>query len=97
MGDMVKRAEYAWGNRIEFPEPEEGKEDQYRNLRGMVAMGPPSQSQFMSFRVVSVNSPPGAWIHPGIKARHYLQQIIERGSEQIEGVIHDALAKDLGL
>jgi hypothetical protein len=89
--EMVKRAEYSWGSRIEVPE-QEG----YENLQGMVVMGPPKQSQFMTFRVVSVNSPDGSWMHPGIKARHYLENILKRGEDKISMVIENALAKDLG-
>lgn len=90
--EMVKRAEYSWGSRLNFPEG-----DEYSNLQGMVVMGPAKQSQFMTFRVVSVNSPNGTWMHPGIKARHYLENIIKRGEGKIQSVISEALSKDLGL
>jgi hypothetical protein len=86
----VQRAEYSWGSRFDFPET-----DEYKNLQGLVAMGSPKQSQFMSFRVVSVNSPAASWLHPGIKARHNLENILKRGQEQIRTVIEEALAKDL--
>ncbi len=90
--EMVKRAEYSWGSRLDFPDNEE-----FKNLQGMVVMGPPKQSQFMTFRVVSVNSPNGTWMHPGIKARHYLKNIVERGEAKIQTVLSEALKKDLSL
>lgn len=90
-GDMVKRAEYNWGTRLEMPEG-----DEFSNLQGMVVMGPSTQSQFMTFRVVSVNSPNGTWMHPGIKARHYLENILKDGEDKIQSVIEEALKRDLG-
>lgn len=86
----VQRAEYSWGSRLQFPE-----EDKFKNLQGMVVMGSPKQSQFMSFRVVSVNSPQGSWMHPGIKARHYLEKIMERGQQNIQAAVEAALERDL--
>ncbi len=88
--EEVQRAEYAWGSRLQFPE-----EDKFKNLQGMVVMGGPKQSQFMSFRVVSVNSPEGSWMHPGIKARHYLSQILEKDRQDIQAVVESAMKKDL--
>lgn len=89
---MVKRAEYSWGSRLEFPDT-----DEFDNLQGMVVMGPSTQSSFMTFRVVSVNSQNGSWQHPGIKAKHYLKNILDRGQEKIQSVIEEAMKKDLGL
>lgn len=90
-GDMVKRAEYDWGSKIEFPD-----EPEFDNLQGMVAMNEPKQSQFMTFRVVSVNSPASSWQHPGIKARHYLKNILEEGQDEIRNVLEEALGRDFG-
>jgi len=89
--EQIGRATYSWGSKFVFPD-----KDEFKNLQGMVAMGPPSQSQFMTFRVVSVNSPQGSWMHPGIKARHYLENILDRGQEQIKDAIDSALKRDLG-
>lgn len=90
-GQAVERAKYSWGSRMPFPDTEE-----FKNLQGLVAMGPKRQSQFMTFRVVSVNSPSGAWMHPGIKARHYLENIVDRGKDKIVEAIDEALRRDLG-
>lgn len=86
----VERAQYSWGSRFTFPE-----QDEFKNLQGMVAMGGSKQSQFMTFRVVSVNSPGNAWQHPGIKARRYLHNILEDGHAKIVGIINDALVRDI--
>lgn len=87
----INRAKYDWGTRLEFPDKPE-----FSHLQGMVVMGPPKQSQFMSFRVVSVNSPPGSWLHPGIKARKYLYNIMTDGQQKIQNIIQDALLRDVG-
>lgn len=89
---MVQRAQYSWGTRLQFPDTEE-----YKNLQGLVVMGSKGQTQFMNFRIVSVNSPEGSWMQlSGIKARHYLENILNRGQEQMQTVIEDALKRDLG-
>ncbi|MDC7221538.1 MAG: hypothetical protein PQJ59_16510 [Spirochaetales bacterium] len=90
--EMVKRAEYSWGTKIEFPKVEDGV-DKYKHLRGMTKM---QGGEFMTFRVVSVNSPKNSWIHPGIPEKRYLRNILERGQEQISNIIGKALEKDLG-
>jgi len=51
-GESVERAEYSWGSRMSFPEL-----DEFKNLQGMVVMGDSKQSSFLTFRVISVNSP----------------------------------------
>jgi hypothetical protein len=89
-GEQIKRATYRYGTRIEFPDTPE-----FQDLQGMVVMGGPKQSQFMTFRVVSVNSPADSWIHPGITARNYLQNIVESGQGTIGQIIEDALRRDL--
>jgi hypothetical protein len=91
MGEMVKRAEYDWGSRVEFPD-----EPEYDNLQGMVVMNSPKQSSYMTFRVVSTNSPASSWQHPGIEARHHLKKILEEGQEQIRNVLREALGRDFG-
>ncbi len=90
--EEIQRAQYSWGTKLQFPDTEE-----YKNLQGMVVMVSPKQSQFMTYRIVSVNSPAGSWMHPGIKARHYLTNIIERGQEQIQEAVEKALQRDLSI
>lgn len=88
-GESVERAEYSWGSRMAFPEL-----DEFKNLQGMVVMGDSKQSSFLTFRVISVNSPADSWIHPGIEAKHYLENIVEGGQEKIQNVIEEALKRD---
>jgi len=94
-GEQVKRAEYSWGSKVQFPDVPENE-----NLQGMVAMDQSTKKKnmtgFMTFRVVSVNSPAGSWWHPGIKARHYLENIVNEGKAVIGQVIQDGLARDFG-
>lgn len=94
-GEKIKRAEYSWGSKVKFPDTPENA-----NLQGMVAMDQSTkkkkQTGFMTFRVVSVNSPAGSWWHPGIKARHHLENIVNEGKEVITQVIQDGLKRDFG-
>ena len=87
---MIDRAEYSWGSKVVVPD-----DGEFSNLQGMVVTGPPKHSQFMSFRVVSVNSQNGSWQHPGIKPRNYLENIIREGQINIQSAIEKALSKDL--
>lgn len=89
--DAIGRAQYSRGTTFSFPE---GKE--YQHLRGMIATGDSKQSSFMTFRIVSVNSPRTSWIHPGIAAKRYLHNILEESQESIRNIIKDALKKDIG-
>lgn len=94
-GEQIKRAEYSWGSRVKFPDTPENE-----NIQGMVAMDQSTKKKnmtgFMTFRVVSVNSPAGSWWHPGIKARHYLENIVNEGKDVIKQVIQDGLKRDFG-
>ena len=89
--ESVERATYKWGTRIDVPQTEE-----FSDLQGMAVMGSKKHSQFMTFRIVSVNSPLDSWQHPGIEARHNLQNIMENGSEKIQTVVENAMRQDLG-
>lgn len=92
LGEMVARAEYSWGDRLELPE---NPADQ--DLQGMVAMAAGRGSVFMTFRVVSKNSQDGSWMHPGIKAQKNLSNIINAGQMPMEKAIQSAMMEDLGL
>ena len=90
MGEQIKRAQYSWGTKFNFPDTPE-----YESLQGLGAMGSSKQSSLMNFRVVSVNSANGSWLHPGIKAKHYLQGIVERGQDKMQEIIESAIKRDL--
>jgi hypothetical protein len=88
-GEMIGRAKYKWGSRLELPPIPE-----LQDLQGMVSM---KGGTYLTFRVVSVNSPKDSWIHPGIKARKYLAEIMNRNHEQIANIMDTAMKKDMGL
>lgn len=88
-GDMIKRAEYKWGNRLELPDRPE-----FDNLQGLVKM---KGGTYLTFRVISQNSPDGSWMHPGIKSRKYLSRILSQNAEKISNIMDTALRGDIGL
>jgi hypothetical protein len=51
----------------------------------------------LSFRVISSNSPRESWIHPGIQARKYLYEIVNRNQERLSTIMDQAMRKDMGI
>lgn len=90
-GEMIQRAEYDWGSRIKLPE-----EPENQNLQDMVVMNQQKQTQYMTFRVVSVNSPASTWQHPGIQAKHHLENTVRESEEVVKESLDTALKGDLG-
>lgn len=93
-GELIPRATYNWGDRL--------RDSSLDKLEGLVAMKAPSgpiesRTQYMTFRVISVNSPAHKWIHPGIKAHDFMEKVRNIVKEPVEKMVTDALAKDLGL
>lgn len=95
-GESVERAEYDWGSRYEPQITNQMTEEQKttaERLRGLVAF----PGSYMTFRIISENSPEGSWIHPGIKARHYLRDILNGNQEKIKSIIEESIKTDIGL
>jgi hypothetical protein len=96
MGQMIERAEYDWGSRYEPKITDKMTEEQKataERLKGLVAFS----GSYMTFRIVSANSKEGSWKHPGIKARHYLRDIVLGNQEKIKNIIEESLKMDVGL
>lgn len=96
MGEMVSRAEYDWGSRFQPEITEDMSEEQKKTMKrlsGLVAF----PGSYMTFRVISKNSPADSWIHPGIEPRHYLRDILNMNQEKIKNIIEMALAMDCGV
>lgn len=93
LGKMIERAEYKWGSRLELEDTIENQD-----LQGMVAMKVSTGgSQFLTFRVVSKNSPQSSWMHPGIPAEHNLNRIAVTGQNEITRILENAMKEDLGI
>ena len=54
-----------------------------------------TQSKYMTFRVVTSNSPAGSWIHPGYPAYHIAQGVSDFCKGQVEQMIAQAAMADL--
>jgi hypothetical protein len=62
---------------------------------GMVRMGRPGQTQYMTFRRVSDNSDPRSWQHPGVKPRPIREAVVENTREDVLQLIRSGFEMDL--
>lgn len=62
---------------------------------GMVRMGKKGHSQYMTFRRLSENSPPEAWMFPAVKARPIRQAVVENTREEVLQLIRRGFEMDL--
>lgn len=93
-GDMIKRAEYNWGSRLT------GMDDE--NLEGMMVMDVPSgkeagRSTYLTFRIISVNSPAHKWIQKARPAMNITKYVVNNTRPIIEELIKKGLMEDLGI
>jgi len=88
-GQQIRRAEYKWGSRLKLPDIPE-----LEDLQGLVSM---KGGSYMTFRVISVNSPQGSWMNPGIKERKYLHNILSKNQEKMSMIMDMAIKKDLSI
>lgn len=92
-GKMVKRATYSYGDKVQNPTLP-------KNLQGIVRMKQDTdgakRSGWVSFRVLSQNSPADAWIHPGIQKQQHLKKMLDKNKMKIEEIVLDGMKKDLG-
>jgi hypothetical protein len=99
-GEMIERAMYAsedgigdWGSKVGggMLEGIEGigrsSFDGTPMLSGLSAMNDKGQTNYMTFRVISADSPAGTWIHPGVKGRHVAQQTADKMREEVNTMI----------
>jgi hypothetical protein len=54
-----------------------------------------TQSKYLTFRVVSDNSDPGSWWHPGYKAHHIAEKVASYCQPAVEAMLREAAIKDL--
>lgn len=77
------------------PHPGAGYQHKAGIYQGMVRMGGPNQSQYMTFRRVSDNSDPRSWQHPGTPPRPVRDAVVENTREEILGLIRQGFEMDL--
>lgn len=64
-----------------------------KGQEGMTKTGKQRGSgQLMTFRVISENSPPSAWMHPGLKAANILPEVEQWVDTQLTAAIGDILS-----
>lgn len=86
-----------WGERLKAGHAPKLKDHHVTDIyAGMVKMqkfyAKATQSQYMTFRRVSENSKPEAWIHPGIEGVHIFDKIAERIPKIASFLIQQAVA-----
>lgn len=105
-GGMVRRNTYQWGGRLKETttgwrsriQPE-GHEYTHSTaiFSGMVRMGSPKHSSFMTFRVVSSNSPTNSWWSPGTDPKPVAAAVAEMVSPTAMAMIRTAFMTDLAV
>lgn len=92
-GELIPRARYSWGTRIYgtgMP-----------NLEGMTIMDNStkkySRSSYLTFRIISVNSPASKWIQKARAAHHITKYVVQNTNEIVKEMIEAGLKKDLGV
>lgn len=107
-GEMVERAMYAsegggagWGSQIdgeEFRKLEGLKRSTISRVplvSGLSAMNAKGQTNYMTFRVISADSPFYSWQHPGVKARRIAEQTARFMQGKDAEAINNGLMNDL--
>lgn len=107
-GDMVERAMYAsedgigdWGSQVgrgmlsDIDGLDYSKSDGTPYVSGLSAMNNKGQTNYMTFRVISADSPSGSWIHPGVKGRHVAQQTADKMEKEINEMIANGFLSDV--
>jgi hypothetical protein len=102
-GEMVGRAQYEWGSRLQGSNFA-GTIKQKTRMAGMVRFengydknGEISKRYggYVTFRVISVNSPKNSWIKPETPARHVTRAVLDETRETIERMVDKAIKEDI--
>lgn len=96
---------YTWGSRLAptsegqrtHIEPHRGAGYTWKTglFSGMVKMGKPKHTQYMTFRRVSSNSNPNSWQHPGVEPRPIREAVIENTRDEVLQLIRNGFDMDL--
>jgi hypothetical protein len=92
-GDRLGQTEQGWRSRIK----PEGHEYTHTTsiFSGMVRMGSPKHSTFMTFRVVSSKSPSNSWWSPGSDPKPVAAAVAEMVEPHVMAMIRTAFTEDL--
>jgi len=91
-GKLIPRANYKWGSRISSG---------IDKLEGMVVMNVGTdrsiRSQYMTFRVISANSPAFKWIRKARPALHLTEHVVRNTRRIVSEILEQGLKEDIGL
>lgn len=92
-GELIPRANYKWGTRI--------MGSGINQLEGMVVMNvstPKStRNEYMTFRVISANSPAFKWLQKPRQGLHLTRYVVQNTKSKVENIIIQGMREDLGL
>ncbi len=92
-GELIPRKKYNWGSRLVGTGLDK--------IEGMVAMNVSTRksirTEYMTFRVISVNSPAHKWVQKARPGLHLTQHVVNNTKEIVEDLIGSGLRQDLGL
>ena len=100
-GIQVERRNYSgaygkggWGDRLTADMGDEVTP----NMEGMSSMlGQDGKAAgYLTFRIISANSPKNSWIKPATPARHVTRAVAENTEEVISSMVEGAIMEDLG-
>jgi len=102
---MITGKKYSWGGKLQdtsegqrshtAPHPGRGYTWKTGLYSGMVKVGKPRHSQYLTFRRVSSNSDPASWQYPGVKARPIREAVVENTREEVLQLIRRGFEMDL--
>jgi len=92
-GELIPRRKYNWGSRL--------MGSSLDKLEGMVAMDVSTKksvrTEYVTFRIISVNSPAHKWIQKARPGLHLTKHVVNNTKEIVEDNIGSGLKEDLGL
>lgn len=93
---VFSRRKYTWGDRM--PESDEHMLKSHwttGKYSGMVRMSGGYHTSYLTFRRLSENSLPEAWLHPGTEPRPVRQAVVENTKEQVIDLIRKGFELDV--
>lgn len=89
--------QYSWGGRLPSSKGGQREKPHWSTGRytGMVKMGLSGHSQYLTFRRISENSPPEAWLHPGKEPRPVTEAVVENSRDEVIDLIRTGFELDL--
>jgi len=92
-GEMIPRGKYKWGSRITGTGLE--------NIEGMTVVDTSTKksprSTYMTFRIISVNSPSHKWLQAARPAKNITKHVAANSAEIVKDLISSGIKQDLGL